>query len=210
MNELSLIFHKMGIDTVEVLKAAGTKWNFLPFRPGLVGGHCIGVDPYYLTFMAEKLGYTPQVILAGRRINDGMGAYVAQNTVKELIAADRSVKNAKVLILGLTFKENVADIRNSKVYDIYEELKGFGIKPLVWDPVAESAAAKHEYGIDLVNLDEVEHVEAIVAAVSHKEILALDTAKLAKMAGHGAPFIDVKSAYDPGKLSAQGFRVWRL
>ncbi|MBI5246001.1 MAG: nucleotide sugar dehydrogenase [Elusimicrobia bacterium] len=210
INELALIFHKMGIDTVEVLKAAGTKWNFLPFRPGLVGGHCIGVDPYYLTFMAERLGYHPQVILAGRRINDGMGAYVAQCTVKELIAADRSVKNAKVLILGLTFKENVADVRNSKVYDIYVELKSSGLKPLVWDPVADPAAVKHEYGIDLVDLGDLEHVEAIVAAVTHKEVLALDIVKLAKLAGFGAPFIDVKSAYDPAKLKAFGFRVWRL
>ena len=139
-----------------------------------------------------------------------IGSHVAQNTVKELIAADRSVKNAKVLIMGLTFKENVADIRNSKVYDIYAELKGFGLNPLVWDPVAEPAAAKHEYGIDLVKLEEVEHVEAIVAAVTHKEILAVDLAKLAKMAGHGAPFIDVKAAYDSAKLREQGFRVWRL
>jgi UDP-N-acetyl-D-galactosamine dehydrogenase len=210
INELSLIFHKLGIDTLDVLKTAGTKWNFLPFRPGLVGGHCIGVDPYYLTFMAERLGYNPQVILAGRRINDSMGAYVAQNTVKELSAAGRNVKNSKVLIMGLTFKENVADIRNSKVYDIYTELKGFGIKPLVWDPVADPAAAKHEYGIDLVDLDEVKHMDAIVAAVTHKEILSIDTAKLAKKAGRGAPFMDVKSAYDAAKLTKQGFRVWRL
>ncbi len=210
INELALIFHKLGIDTVDVLKAAGTKWNFLPFRPGLVGGHCIGVDPYYLTFMAERLGYHPQVILAGRRINDSMGAYIAQCTVKELISADRSVKNAKVLILGLTFKENVADVRNSKVYDIYAELKGFGLKPLVWDPVADPAAVKHEYGIELANLDDLEHVEAIVAAVTHKEVLALDLGMLADLAGHGAPFIDVKSAYDPAKLKAKGFRVWRL
>jgi len=210
INELSLIFHKLGIDTLDVLKTAGTKWNFLPFRPGLVGGHCIGVDPYYLTFMAEKLGYNPQVILAGRRINDSMGAFVAQNTVKELTAAGRRVRNAKVLIMGLTFKENVADIRNSKVYDIYMELKGFGIKPLVWDPVADPAAAKHEYGIDLVDLDQVKHLDAIVAAVTHKEILAVDTAKLAKKAGRGTPFMDVKSAYDDVKLKRQGFRVWRL
>jgi UDP-N-acetyl-D-galactosamine dehydrogenase len=210
MNELSLIFHKMGIDTADVLKTAGTKWNFLPFRPGLVGGHCIGVDPYYLTFMAEKLGYTPQVILAGRRINDSMGAYVAQSTFKELGAAKRGAKNAKVLIMGLTFKENVADIRNSKVYDIYKELKDFGLEPLVWDPVADPAAAKREYGIELVTLDEVKQVDAIVAAVAHKEILAVDIAKLAKLAGRGAPFLDVKSAYDPVKLRDHGFRVWRL
>jgi len=210
INELAVIFHKMGIDTHEVLEAAGTKWNFLPFRPGLVGGHCIGVDPYYLTSLAEKLGYHPQVILAGRRINDSMGAYVAQNTVKELIAAGRPVKDARVLILGLTFKENVADIRNSKVYDIYTELKGFGVQPLVWDPLAEPAAVKHEYGIEMTRLEDVKRVSAIVAAVSHKEILALGAAKLAKLAGRGAPFIDVKSAYDRVKLEEHGFRVWRL
>lgn len=210
INELAIIFHKMGIDTLDVLKAAGTKWNFLPFRPGLVGGHCIGVDPYYLTFMAEMHGYHPQVILAGRRINDGMGAYVAQNTVKEMIAADRNVKNAKVLILGLSFKENVADIRNSKVYDIYAELKRFGLKPVVWDPLADPKEAMHEYGIELVKIDEVEHVEAIISAVTHKEVLALDIATLAKKAGHGSPFIDVKSAYDSKKLAELGFRVWRL
>jgi UDP-N-acetyl-D-galactosamine dehydrogenase len=210
INELAIIFHKMGIDTHEVLKAAGTKWNFLPFRPGLVGGHCIGVDPYYLTSLAEKLGYNPQVILAGRRINDSMGAYVAQNAVKELIAAGRPVKGARVLILGLTFKENVADIRNSKVYDIYAELKGFGVEPLVWDPLAEPAAVKHEYGIEMTRLEDVRRVSAIVAAVSHKEILALGVAKLAKLAGRGAPFIDVKSAYDPEELRERGFRVWRL
>ncbi|HXT00445.1 MAG TPA: nucleotide sugar dehydrogenase [Elusimicrobiota bacterium] len=210
INELAIIFHKMGIDTLEVLKAAGTKWNFLPFRPGLVGGHCIGVDPYYLTSLAEKLGYNPQVILAGRRINDSMGAYVAQNTVKELIAAGRPVKGAKVLILGLSFKENVADIRNSKVYDIYAELKGFGVEPLVWDPVAEPAAVRHEYGIELCRLEDVKRVSAIVAAVPHKEILALGVAKLAKLAGRGAPFIDVKSAYDPAKLEEHGFKIWRL
>jgi UDP-N-acetyl-D-galactosamine dehydrogenase len=210
MNELSLIFHKLGIDTAAVLKAAGTKWNFLPFRPGLVGGHCIGVDPYYLTYKAEMLGYHPQVILAGRRINDGMGAYVAQNTVKEMIAANRNVKGAKVLVLGLAFKENVADIRNSKVYDIVAELRGYGIEPLVWDPIAETADAKHEYDIDLVKLDEVTSVDAVIGAVLHKEVLALDLQVLAKKAGPGAPFIDVKASFDPAKLKAAGFRVWRL
>lgn len=210
MNELSLIFHKLGIDTAAVLKAAGTKWNFLPFRPGLVGGHCIGVDPYYLTYKAEMLGYHPQVILAGRRINDGMGAYVAQNTVKEMIAADRNVKGAKVLVLGLTFKEDVGDIRNSKVYDVVTELRGYGIEPLVWDPVAEAADAKHEYGIDLVNLDQVKAVDAVIGAVLHREVKALDLAALAQKAGPGAPFIDVKSGFDPAKLKAAGFRVWRL
>jgi UDP-N-acetyl-D-galactosamine dehydrogenase len=210
VNELSLIFQTIGIDTLEVLKAAGTKWNFLPFRPGLVGGHCIGVDPYYLTFMAEMKGYHPQVILAGRRINDGMGAYIAQNTVKEMIAADRNVKNAKVLILGLSFKENVADIRNSKVFDIYTELKRFGLKPIVCDPLADQKEAMHEYGIELVKMEEVGHVEAVVAAVNHREILAYDLEMIMKKCGYGSPFIDVKSAYDPAKLKKLGFRVWRL
>lgn len=210
MNELSLIFHKLGIDTNAVLKAAGTKWNFLPFRPGLVGGHCIGVDPYYLTYKAEMLGYHPQVILAGRRINDGMGAYVVQNTVKEMISANRNVKGAKVLVLGLTFKENVGDIRNSKVYDIVTELRGYGIEPLVWDPVAEAGDAKHEYDIDLVSLDEVQGVDAVIGAVLHKEVMALDLKTLVAKAGPGAPFIDVKAGFDPAKLKAAGFRVWRL
>lgn len=210
MNELSLIFHKLGIDTLEVLKAAGTKWNFIPFRPGLVGGHCIGVDPYYLTYKAEMLGYHPQIILAGRRINDGMGAYIAENTVKQMLAADRNVKNARVLIMGLTFKENVADIRNSKVNDIYIELKNFGIIPVVWDPNANAEEAKEEYGIDLVPLKDVKSADAIIAAVGHKEILSVDLDELAKIAGVGAPFIDVRSAFAPDKLKAAGFKVWRL
>jgi UDP-N-acetyl-D-glucosamine/UDP-N-acetyl-D-galactosamine dehydrogenase len=210
MNELSVIFHKMGIDTEEVLKAAGTKWNFLPFRPGLVGGHCIGVDPYYLTFKAEMLGYHPQVILAGRRINDSMGEYIAANTVKEIIAANRNVKNAKVLIMGLAFKENVADIRNSKVFDVYSELKRYGIEPMVWDPLADAEEAKHEYGISLVKLEEVGKVEAVIAAVKHKEIMALDLKEILKKTGEGAPFIDVRSAYDRSALEKMGFRVWRL
>jgi UDP-N-acetyl-D-galactosamine dehydrogenase len=210
MNELSIIFHKMDIDTVAVLKAAGTKWNFLPFRPGLVGGHCIGVDPYYLTYKAEMLGYQPQVILAGRRINDNMGAFVAENTVKQMIAADRHVKGAKVLILGLAFKENVADIRNSKVFDIYQELKGYGLDPVVWDPIAEESDAFHEYGIKLAKLENVASFEAIVGAVLHKEVLALDLRELAKKTKPGAPFIDVRSGFDPKQLEAAGFKVWRL
>ena len=210
MNELSVIFHKMGIDTLEVLQAAGTKWNFLPFRPGLVGGHCIGVDPYYLTHKAEMLGYHPQVILAGRRINDSMGQFVAQNCVKEMIAAGRNVNGARVLILGMTFKENVEDIRNSKVIDIYRELESFGVKPLVWDPVAKAHEVREEYGISLCNLEEVRGVDAIIAAVSHRQILALDPAQLVRKAFPGAPFIDVKSAFDRSTLTASGFRVWRL
>lgn len=210
MNELAVIFHKMGIDTLDVLKAAGTKWNFLPFRPGLVGGHCIGVDPYYLTHKAEMLGYHPQVILAGRRINDSMGQYVAQNCVKEMIAAGRNVNGAKVLILGLTFKENVEDIRNSKVIDIYRELESFGVKPLVWDPVAKAPEVHEEYGIDLADVEKITQVDAVVAAVSHKQILSYDLAALARKAGKGAPFVDVKSAFDRVALEKAGFRVWRL
>ena len=210
MNELSLIFHRIGIDTLDVLNAAGTKWNFLPFRPGLVGGHCIGVDPYYLTYKAESLGYHPEVILAGRRINDSMGQYVAQNCVKEMLAAGRKVREGRVLILGLTFKENVEDIRNSKVIDIYNELKSFGVTPIVWDPLAKDHEVKHEYGIELTSFEKIGQVEAIIAAVSHKKILEKDLSVFAKMAGEGAPFIDVKSCYDRAALAAKGFRVWRL
>jgi UDP-N-acetyl-D-galactosamine dehydrogenase len=210
MNELAVIFHKMGIDTLDVLKAAGTKWNFLPFRPGLVGGHCIGVDPYYLTHKAEMLGYQPQVILAGRRINDSMGQYIAQNCVKEMIAAGRNVNGAKVLVLGMTFKENVEDIRNSKVIDIIRELETFGIKPLVWDPVAKAHEVHEEYHVELSDIAKIEKVDAIVAAVSHKQILELKPAELAKKAGKGAPFVDVKCAFDRAALEQAGFRVWRL
>ncbi len=210
MNELAVIFHRIGIDTVDVLKAAGTKWNFLPFRPGLVGGHCIGVDPYYLTFKAESLGYHPEVILAGRRINDSMGQYVAQNCVKEMLAAGRKVRDGRVLILGLTFKENVEDIRNSKVIDIYRELESFGVKPIVWDPLAKNDEVKHEYGIELTPFEKIGQVEAVVAAVSHKKILEVEIGEFAKMAGRGAPFVDVKSNYDRSQLEKHGFRVWRL
>ena len=175
MNELALIFNIMGIDTAEVIRAASTKWNFLPFRPGLVGGHCIGVDPYYLTYKAESLGYNPQVILAGRRINDGMGAYVAQQTIKRMTAADRHIKNAPVLVMGLTFKENCGDLRNSKVIDIIRELESYGVRPIVWDPVAEPKEAMHEYGVELIkDLSKIDKLDAVVGAVSHKEILGMD------------------------------------
>lgn len=210
MNELAVIFHRMGIDTVDVLKAAGTKWNFLPFRPGLVGGHCIGVDPYYLTYKAEMLGYHPQVILAGRKINDSMSAFIVENTVKQLIQADRNIKGAKVLIMGLTFKENVSDIRNSKVFDIHQELASYGIEPLVWDPIAVPEEVKHEYGISLVELKNVSKIEAVIAAVPHKQVLSVDLANLAKLSGKGAPFIDVKSAFGREDLAEHGFKVWRL
>ncbi len=210
MNELSLIFHRIGIDTLEVLKAAGTKWNFLPFRPGLVGGHCIGVDPYYLTHKAEMLGYTPQVILAGRRINDGMGKYVAEQTVKQLIAHDFAVKGAPIVVLGMTFKENCPDIRNSRVIDVVRELQSFGARVLVHDPIADSAECAHEYGIELTPWDELPRASALVAAVSHAEYAAMGVPGLLGKLVPGGVFADVKSAYDPAELRAAGVHPWRL
>jgi len=210
MNELAIIFEKLGIDTLDVLQAAGTKWNFLPFRPGLVGGHCIGVDPYYLTHKAQMLGYHPEVILAGRRINDSMGKYVAEQTVKRLIDDGRPIKGAKVLVMGLTFKENCPDLRNSRVIDVIHELEDYGLHVSVWDPVAEPAEAKHEYGIDLVDLDSVNGIEAIVAAVAHDEIIKLDLNDLVKKTGNHAPFMDIKSAFKRDALAAAGFDYWRL
>ncbi len=210
MNELAIIFGKMDIDTQDVLDAAGTKWNFLPFRPGLVGGHCIGVDPYYLTYKADLLGYHPDVILAGRHINDGMGKHIAEQTVKQLIAADKLVNRARVLVLGITFKENCEDLRNSRVIDVVRELESYGIEVLVHDPVAQSSAAKREYQINLVDLDGLSAVSGIVAAVAHKKILAEDISIWLKLAGRGSPFIDVKSAFDRQALQDAGFKVWRL
>ncbi|WP_296750575.1 nucleotide sugar dehydrogenase [Thiobacillus sp.] len=210
MNELSLIFHRLGIDTLEVLKAAGTKWNFLPFRPGLVGGHCIGVDPYYLTHKADMLGYHPQVILAGRRINDGMGAYVAQETVKKMIANGVQVKGAKVNVLGLTFKENCPDLRNSKVVDVIRELQSFGCDVRVHDPLGETREAEHEYGISLTAWDDLPQCDAIVAAVSHSAYLEKPFAELTAKLNKGGAFTDVKSAYDPAAVEAAGFALWRL
>jgi UDP-N-acetyl-D-galactosamine dehydrogenase len=210
MNELSVIFHRIGIDTLEVLKAAGTKWNFLPFRPGLVGGHCIGVDPYYLTHKAEMLGYTPQVILAGRRINDGMGKYVAEQTVKQMIANDLGVKGAPIIVLGMTFKENCPDIRNSKVIDVVRELQSFGADVRVHDPLAESAECEHEYGVALTPWDALPQASAIVAAVSHSEYAEMGVAGVLRKLRPGGVFVDVKSAYDPAALRAAGVNTWRL
>ena len=210
MNELSVIFRRIGIDTLEVLKAAGTKWNFLPFRPGLVGGHCIGVDPYYLTHKAEMLGYTPQVILAGRRINDSMGKYVAEQTVKQMIANDLPVKGAPVIVLGMTFKENCPDIRNSKVIDVVRELQSYGADVRVHDPLADSAECVHEYGIGLTEWDALPQASAIVAAVSHKEYAEMGTERLLRKLVPGGVFADVKSNYDPTALQAAGARPWRL
>lgn len=211
MNELALIFDRIGIDTLEVLEAASTKWNFLPFRPGLVGGHCIGVDPYYLTHKAEMLGYHPQVILAGRRINDGMAAWVAQQTVKQMINNGSHVKGAKVIVLGLTFKENCPDLRNSKVADLVRELESFGCEVIVHDPLAEPAEAVHEYGITLTPWHQLPtDADAIVAAVSHRQYLTMPLSDILSKLKPGGVFTDVKSAYDPAAIRAAGYRLWRL
>lgn len=210
MNELAIIFDRIGIDTLEVLQAAGTKWNFLPFRPGLVGGHCIGVDPYYLTHKAEMLGYHPQVILAGRRINDGMGKFIAEQTIKQMIQAGSHVKGAKVNVLGLTFKEDVPDLRNSRVIDVINELRTFGVEVHVHDPVPVQHEAKHEYGIDLVGWEDLPAAEAIVAAVAHKPFLAMSPKDFSKKLAKGGCFVDVKSRFDAQALRAAGMNVWRL
>lgn len=210
MNELAIIFDKIGIDTLEVLKAAGTKWNFLPFRPGLVGGHCIGVDPYYLTHKAEMVGYHPQVILAGRRINDGMAKFVAEKTVKSMISSGFQVKGAKVNVIGLTFKENCPDLRNSKVADIVHELESYGVDVHVYDPLAESAEAEHEYGIKLESWDSLPKADALIAAVPHKEVLALSLTDFQAKLNDGGCFIDVKSQFDEAALRESGYCVWRL
>jgi UDP-N-acetyl-D-glucosamine/UDP-N-acetyl-D-galactosamine dehydrogenase len=211
MNELALIFDRIGIDTLEVLQAAGTKWNFLPFRPGLVGGHCIGVDPYYLTHKAEMLGYHPQVILAGRRINDGMAAYVAQQTLKQLIKNGSPVLRSKVIVLGLTFKENCPDIRNSKVADVIRELKELGCEVSVHDPIADSRDAVHEYDVALTPWEQLPvEADAIVAAVPHRSYLAMPLRELLSRLKRGGVFIDVKSAFDRIAISEAGFRMWRL
>ncbi len=210
VNELALIFHRIGIDTLEVLKAAGTKWNFLPFRPGLVGGHCIGVDPYYLTHKAELVGYHPQVILAGRRINDGMGKYIAEQTVKCMIANGLPVKGADVIVLGMTFKENCPDLRNSKVIDIVRELQSYGVKVHVHDPLAESAECEHEYGVKLTAWDDLPTAQALVAAVSHAEYAQMGLPRLASKLVAGGVFTDVKSAHDPQAVAALGLSGWRL
>ncbi len=210
MNELAIIFDKIGIDTLEVLKAAGTKWNFLPFRPGLVGGHCIGVDPYYLTHKAEMIGYHPQVILAGRRINDGMAKYVAEKTVKSMISSGFHVKGSKVNVVGLTFKENCPDLRNSKVADIVHELQSYGVDVHVYDPVADSAESEHEYGIKLENWDSLPKADAVVVAVPHKEVLALSLTDFQSKLNEGGCFIDVKAQFDAKALREAGYCVWRM
>jgi UDP-N-acetyl-D-galactosamine dehydrogenase len=210
MNELALIFPKIGIDTTDVLTAAGTKWNFLPFRPGLVGGHCIGVDPYYLTHKAEMVGYHPQVILAGRRINDGMGAFIAQRTIKEMIAAGSGVKGEPVIVFGLTFKEDVPDLRNSKVIDVIHELQSYGVEVHVHDPVADADEAMHEYGVKLVAWDELPKAGAAIAAVAHAALRERGLPAIASRLAPGAVLVDVKSAFDPVAVGQVGLRLWRL
>ena len=210
VNELAIIFDRMGLDTTEVLQAAGTKWNFLPFRPGLVGGHCIGVDPYYLTYKAELCGYHPEVILAGRRINDGMGAYIARKTVQQMIHAGRNVLGARVNILGLTFKENCKDIRNSKVVDIIRELAEYGVECFVHDPEADADETLHEYKIRLRSWDELPVADAVVLAVAHKHFCELPpSAYLEKIVPQGC-LIQVKPVLDTAAFKREGVRVWRL
>ena len=210
VNELAIIFDKMGLDTGEVLAAASTKWNFLPFRPGLVGGHCIGVDPYYLTHKAELLGYHPEVILAGRRINDGMGSHIARKTVQQMIHAGRNIKGAKVNVLGLTFKEDVPDLRNSKVIDILRELREFGIETFVHDPAASAEDALREYGVPLADWDALPAADALILAVAHRRYLDLPREALLAKVSPGGCIIDVKAALDAAALRSEGRRVWRL
>lgn len=214
MNELSIIFNKMDIDTKSVLEAAGTKWNFLKFFPGLVGGHCIGIDPYYLTYKAEQLGYHSQVILSGRRINDDMGRYIAENIVKKLIKANISIKGARVAILGFTFKENCPDTRNTKVIDIVNELQEYGITPMIVDPQAESSEIKREYDIDICKFDEIREMDALVIAVSHNEYLNLTINDLDKLFKSGPNcnkvVIDIKGILSKEKLDKENFVYWRL
>ena len=211
MNELSIIFNRMSIDTQSVLKAASTKWNFLNFTPGLVGGHCIGVDPYYLTYKAEQLGYHPQVILSGRRINDSMGKYVAENTVKSLIKADKQIKGARVLIMGLTFKENVPDTRNTRVIDIIQELKEYGIKVCIADPVADKEEAYKEYGLNIEEFDSIDDLDAIIFAVSHNEFREVELDNMKSKYRRGKPvLIDVKGIFGADEVKNSGYIYWRL
>lgn len=214
MNELAIVFDRMNIDTKEVIEAMNTKWNALGFYPGLVGGHCIGVDPYYFIYEAEKLGYHSQIILSGRKINDGMGTFVADAIIKKLIMANKVVKKAKVAILGITFKENCPDTRNSKVVDIVRRLQEYGIEPVVADPIADAAEAKQEYGIDLVELDSIKDADCVVFAVPHKELRAMTWEQIDSMFGNCGNsekiIIDVRSIFDKKELEARGYSYWRL
>ena len=212
MNELALIFGRLGIDTTEVLEAAETKWNFLPFRPGLVGGHCIGVDPYYLTHKAEALGFHPQVILAGRRINDFMGKYVAETAVKKMIAKDRRIKGARAGVLGLTFKENVPDLRNTRVVDIIRELEEYGVRVLVHDPLADPKEARAEYGLTLVSLEELRDLDVLILAVPHRKYKELTPQRLASFLAdsRNGLLLDVKGFLNRDEITALGLSYWRL
>ncbi|MBQ2785791.1 MAG: nucleotide sugar dehydrogenase [Oscillospiraceae bacterium] len=211
MNELSIIFNKLGIDTKSVLEAAGTKWNFLKFYPGLVGGHCIGVDPYYLTYKAEQTGYHSQVILAGRRINDDMGKYVAENVVKNLIKAGKPVRNAKVAILGFTFKENCPDTRNTKIFDIVKELREYEIEPVIADPAADAAEAKHLYGVEFVEMSTITGMDAVVLAVAHAEFAHFSMSDISKFFGEGQKvLLDIKGLLNRNEYETAGYLYWRL
>ena len=210
MNELAIIFDTLGIDTLNVLKAAGTKWNFLPFRPGLVGGHCIGVDPYYLTYRAEMAGYHPQVILAGRRINDNMGKFIAEKTIKLMISSGQNIRGAKIGILGLTFKENCPDLRNSKVVDIINELQSYGVEVLVHDPIADPAEAREHYGIELVGLEMMRELGAVVIAVAHLEYKTMDANVFGDMVCEGGNVVDVKGMLNGLDVVGNGRKIWRL
>lgn len=212
MNELSIIFNKMNIDTKAVLEAAGTKWNFLKFSPGLVGGHCIGVDPYYLTYKAEQLGYRSQIILSGRRINDDMGKYVVENLIKNMIKADISIKNARVALLGFTFKENCPDTRNTRVIDIVNELREYGITPLIADPVADKEEAVHEYGIKFTDISDIKDMDAVVLAVAHDEFKTFTDEQLALLYKKGCKkvLVDIKGLLDRSKYTEYGYIYWRL
>ena len=211
MNELSIIFNKMNLDTKSILEAASTKWNFLKFYPGLVGGHCIGVDPYYLIYKAEQMGYYSQIILAGRRINDGMGKYIAENCVKQLIAADKPVKEARVALLGITFKENCPDVRNSKAVDILQELGEYGITPIVVDQTADAEETRRLYGIELAGLEDVRDMDAVVIAVAHQEFKKLDIREINRFFRDGKRvLIDVKGLFDREEYEAGGYGYWRL
>jgi len=210
MNELAIIFDRIGLDTSEVLEAAGTKWNFLKFTPGLVGGHCIGVDPYYLTHKAEMLGYHPQVIMAGRRINDGMGKFVAEQTIKQMIACGRNIKGAKVSVLGITFKENCADSRNSKVIDIIQELQSYGVEVFVSDPFADIEEVINDYGVKLHAFEDLPLSDAIVAAVAHDFFHLMPLTQLLSKLVDGGNFIDVKAKFNRKAIEDRGIKVWRL
>lgn len=210
MNELAMIFHKMDIDTIDVLEAAGTKWNFLPFRPGLVGGHCIGVDPYYLTYKAEAVGYHPQVILAGRKTNDGMGKYIAEQAVKKMIQAGHGINGADVIVMGLTFKENCPDLRNSRVIDIIDELKSYNCQVHITDPMADPEEANHEYGVELKTWDQLPKAQAVIIAVAHEQYHSLAVSDFSRIMDKKAVLIDVKSKLDRETFASAGMDLWRL